>query len=145
MGRMNRERLERMATLLEGYRNVNAPRFDLQNWGGSATQRRGFLWLRRRTTACAVGLACGSGIFAEDGLSYNEDEDGGLTPMFGGVEGWNAVKSFFDLNQVQAVRLFAEHSYDVTEGEAAAQAVAKRICQMIAQTNASWPGRNPSC
>src|SRR5437868_5895234 len=129
---MNRERLERMATLLEGYRNVNAPRFDLQNWGGSRTQRRGFLLLRWHKTACAVGLACGSGVFAEDGLSYDEGEDGGLTPMFGGVEGWNAVKSFFDLNQAQAVGLFAEHSYAVTEGEAAAQSVAKRICQMIA-------------
>jgi len=41
----------------------------------------------------------------------------------------------FDLDQTQAVRLFTEHSYDVTEGEAAAQAVAARIRQMIAALN----------
>jgi len=132
---MNCERLKRLATLLDDYRDGYAPRFDLQSWGECEIQRGGFLWLRQHTcntAACAVGLACGSGVFAEDGLSYDEDENGGLTPVFGGVEGWNAVKSFFDLNQVQAVGLFAEHSYDVTEGEAAAKAVAARIRQMIA-------------
>jgi hypothetical protein len=137
---MNRERLKRLAILLDSYRDGNAPRFDLQSWGESETQRGGFLWLRQHTcntAACAVGLACGSGVFAEDGLSYDEDKNGGLTPAFRGAEGWNAVKSFFGLDQVQAVRLFAEHSYDVTEGEAAAQAVATRIRQMIAPPNAS--------
>jgi hypothetical protein len=79
-----------------------------------------------------MGLACGSGVFAGEGLTYSADENGGLTPIFGSVEGWDAVKSFFDLDQDQAVRLFAEHSYAVTEGEAAAQAVAVRIRQMIA-------------
>jgi hypothetical protein len=131
---MNCERLERLAILLEGYRASNAPCFDLQSWGESKLQRRGFLWLRQHpcnTAACAVGLACGSGIFAEDGLSYDQDKNGGLTPMFRGVQGWNAVKSFFDLDQIQVVRLFAEHSHDTTEGEAAAQAVATRIRQLI--------------
>jgi hypothetical protein len=135
---MNCERLERLAILLEGYRASNAPCFDLQSWGESKLQRRGFLWLRQHpcnTAACAVGLAWGSGIFAEDGLSYDQDNNGGLTPMFRGVEGWNAVKSFFDLDQVQVVRLFAEHSYDVTEGVAAAQAVATRIRQLIAPSD----------
>jgi hypothetical protein len=133
--RMNRERLTQLAILLDGYRDSHTPRFDLQSWGESETQRGGFLWLRQHTcntAACAVGLACGSGVFAEDGLSYDEDANGGLTPIFGGIEGWSAVKSFFDLDQTQAVRLFAEHSYDVTEGEAAAQAVAARIRQMTA-------------
>ena len=51
------------------------------------------------TAACAVGLAC-------------DIRD---------LEGWSAVKTFFDLVQVQAVRLFAEHSYEVTEGEATAR------------------------
>jgi hypothetical protein len=132
---MNRERLKRLATLLNDYRESHGPRFDLQSWGVSETQRGGFLWLRQHTcstAACAMGLACGSGVFAGEGLTYSADENGGLTPIFGSVEGWDAVKSFFDLDQDQAVRLFAEHSYAVTEGEAAAQAVAVRIRQMIA-------------
>jgi hypothetical protein len=136
---MNRERLNRLATLLDAYRDSNTPRFDLQSWGKSETRRGGFLWLRQQpcnTAACAVGHACVSGVFAEDGLSYDKDKNGGLTPMFDGVEGWDAVKAFFGLNQVQVVGLFAEHSYDVTEGEAAAQAVATRIRQTIAQRDA---------
>ena len=138
---MNRERLTRLAALLKGYRDSDAPRFDLQSWGKSESQWTGFLWLSQRscnTAACAVGLACDSGIFAEDGLSYEVDKkNGGLTPTFRNLEGWSAVKSFFDLDQAQAVRLFAEHSYEVTEGDAAAQAVAARIRRMIALLDAS--------
>ena len=137
---MNCERLRRLAMLLDAYRDSGMPRFDLQSWGASKTQRGGFLWLRQHTcgtAACAVGLACGSGVFAGEGLTYSSDESGGLTPMFGELEGWNAVKSFFDLEQDQAVRLFAEHSYDVTQGEAAAQAVAARIRETIASQDVS--------
>jgi hypothetical protein len=133
---MNCERLKRLVVLLEGYRDRDAPRFDLQNWGKSENRRVGFLWLGQRscsTAACAVGLACDSGVFADDGLSYGVNkENSGLIPVFRDLEGWSAVKFFFDLDQVQAANLFAEHSYEVTEGEAAAQAVAARIRQMIA-------------
>ena len=133
---MNRERLKRLAVLLEGYRDGDVTRFDLQNWGKFETQRAGFLWLDQRscnTAACAVGFACGSGIFAEDGLSYEVDKiNMELTPIFRDLEGWSAVKSFFDLDHVQAVELFAAHSYELTEGEVAAQAVAARIRKMIA-------------
>jgi hypothetical protein len=133
---MNRERLKRLAVLLEGYRDSDVIRFDLQNWGKFESRRAGFLWLHQRscnTAACAVGLACGSGIFAEDGLSYEVDKiNMELTPLFRDLEGWSAVKSFFDLDQVQAVKLFAEHSYELTECEAAARAVAARIRKMIA-------------
>jgi hypothetical protein len=138
---MNRERLKRLAVLLEGYRDSDVTRFDLQNWGKFESQRAGFLWLHRHscnTAACAVGLACGSGIFAEDGLSYELDKTNmELTPLFRDLEGWTAVKSFFDLDQVQAVKLFAQHSYELTEGEAAARAVAARIREMIAPLDGS--------
>jgi hypothetical protein len=137
---MNRERLRRLAMLLDTYRDTGMPRFDLQSWGISKSRRGGFLWLRQHTcgtAACAVGLACGSGVFAGEGLTYSSDSNGGLTPMFGELEGWIAVKSFFDLEQDQAVRLFAEHSYAVTQGEAAAQAVAARIRETIAPHDVS--------
>jgi hypothetical protein len=138
---MNRERLKRLAVLLEGYRDSDVTRFDLQNWGKFESQRAGFLWLHQHscnTAACAVGLACGSGIFAEDGLSYEVDKTNmELTPLFRDLEGWTAVKSFFDLDQVQAVKLFAQHSYELTEGEAAARAVAARIRNMIAPLDGS--------
>jgi hypothetical protein len=133
---VNCERLERLAGLLERYRDCDAPRFDLQSWGKTETRRRGFLWSRQyvcNTKACAVGLACGSGIFAKDGLSYVTDKTTReITPIFHDHEGWSAVKAFFDLDQGQAVTLFAEHSYELTEGEEAAHAVAIRIRQMVA-------------
>jgi len=132
---MNRERLEGLAVLLEGYSERETPRFDLQGWGASKDQRGGFLWLREdacNTAACAVGLACSSGVFAQDGLSHETDAKGAITPKFRGFEGWTAVKAFFDLDQSQAATLFAAHSYELTEGEAAARAVAARIRQTIA-------------
>jgi hypothetical protein len=132
--RMNRERLERLAALLETYRIRKAPRFDLQSWGASKSQTRGFLWLGEAscsTVACAVGLACSSGIFAKDGLSHVTDANGVITPIFRDFEGWTAVKAFFNLDQSQAAQLFAAHCYEITEGEAAAQAVATRIRETI--------------
>jgi hypothetical protein len=60
-----------------------------------------------------------------------------LTPLFRDLEGWSAVKSFFDLDEVQAVKLFAEHSHELTECEAAARAVAARIRKMIASLDGS--------
>jgi hypothetical protein len=138
---MNRESLKRLAVLLEGCRDNDVTRFDLEKWGKFENRRAGFLWLDQRscnTAACAVGLACGSGIFAEDGLSYEVDEiNMELTPLFRDLEGWSAVKSFFDLDQGQAVELFAAHSYECTEGEVAAQAVAARIRKMIAPLDES--------
>jgi hypothetical protein len=58
--------------------------------------------------------------------------------LFRNLEGWSAVKSFFDLDQGQAVELFAAHSYEFTEGEVAAQAVAARIRKMIAPLDESF-------
>ena len=79
-----------------------------------------------------MGLACSSGIFANDGLSHEMAANGAITPIFRDFEGWTAVKAFFDLDQSQAARLFAAYSYELTEGAAAAQAVATRIRQTIA-------------
>jgi hypothetical protein len=138
---MNRDSLERLAVLLEGCRDSDVTRFDLQNWGKFEDRRSGFLWLQQHacnTAACAIGLACGSGVFAEDGLSYEVDElTRELTPLFGSFQGWSAVKAFFDLDQAQAVELFAGHSYETTEGEVAARAVAARIRRMIAPLDES--------
>jgi hypothetical protein len=141
---MNRESLKRLAVLLEGCRDGDVTRFDLQNWGKFEGRRAGFLWLDQRscnTAACAVGLACSSGIFAEEGLSYRVDAISmELTPLFRELEGWSAVKAFFDLDQVQAAELFAGHSYEMAEGEVAARAVAARIRKMMAPLDESIQG-----
>jgi hypothetical protein len=137
---MNRKRLTRLAALLEDYRDREAPVFDLRGWGEFKTRPAGFLWLEQRscnTAACAVGLACASGVFAVDGLSYQQDDEGRLSPVFGGLDGWDAVKAFFQLEHDQAVRLFAEDSYDITKGETAARAVAARIRETVTATGSA--------
>ena len=48
----------------------------------------GFLWLGQRscnTAACAVGLACDSGVFADDGLSYEVDKKIADLPQYSGI------------------------------------------------------------
>jgi hypothetical protein len=133
---MNCGRLECLAALLDRVGETGPSRFDLAGWGANEIRQAGFLWLRRQscnTAACAVGLACVSGIFADDGLSYSEDADGKITPSFAGLEGWSAVKTFFDVDQNQAVELFAEHSYAITTGPEAARMVAARIRLTIAR------------
>lgn len=131
---MHRDRLERLAILLENYRESSGPRFDLGSWGTSELRRGGFLWLRKHTcntAACAVGLACISGVFRSDGLLHAYD-DLGLYPIFDGASEWDAVRDFFDLTIRQGFRLFDKDEYRVWYGEEGARAVARRIRSMIA-------------
>lgn len=131
---INIERLERLAVLLDGYRpEPSAPDFDLAGWATTETRRTGFLWLRKRecgTQGCAVGLACLSGIFANEGLSLTTNASGYL-PVFEGKRSWYAVEAFFGLSIKQAIRLFQPDSYPVSRGPLAAAFVAARIRDMI--------------
>lgn len=131
-------RLSRLADLLERYDGApNAPAFDLENWGSVTVKRRGFLWLQKaecHTHACAVGLACLSGAFAADGLTFKLDPDinGGLEPVFASHAGYPAVQAFFGLTEKQAANLFSVDAYDgATRGPEAAKAVAARIRALI--------------
>src|SRR5262245_33860776 len=99
------ERLERLASLLADY--VRQPAgdvtFDLDEWSLPKYSTKGHLWWKREvqcgTTACAVGFACLSTIFARDGLTYVIDHfDGGLVPIFAGKSNWPAVETFFGLS-----------------------------------------------
>lgn len=115
------ERLERLAKLLDDHvRDSSGRTFDLETWGE----------VECGTTACAVGLACLSGQFAADGLSYIID-DGELYPIYAGLNNWSAVCHFFGLTEKQAVRLFMQRSYAVSAGPVAATAVAARIRGML--------------
>jgi hypothetical protein len=84
--------------------------------------RRRALWASHAVQASLRTTACPN----------EADANGAITPIFGDFQGWSAVKAFFDLDQSQAARLFAAHSYELTEGEAAPRAVATRIRQTIA-------------
>lgn len=135
-------RLDRLATMLEGYRpEPGGLAFDLEDWSKTQIKRHGFLWLKKAqcgTAACAVGLACLSGEFASDGLSFTpDDDDGSVLPVCGEKVGWEAVRSFFRLTAKQAFYLFESGSYDTTTGPRAALAVAGRIRTMVKRSDAS--------
>lgn len=140
---MKKDRLLRLASLLECSADKteageNIPRFDLGVWG---IQDRKSVWdkLRAnhnacRTTACAVGLACVSGVFADEGLSHSWSGNA-MSPSFDGFGGWNAVQSFFDLEPDDAHYLFAGVSYDYQDrdGPRGERAVAARIKELVAE------------
>jgi hypothetical protein len=144
---MNRERLEKLACLLDQYQPApGAPAFDLGTWGEYEERRGGFLWLRKNecgTAACAVGLACFSKEFAAEGLRYRRVH-GLINPVFGMASGWDAAKAFFGLTEKQADRLFASGSYPISSGPDAATAVAKRIRTMTAPRKRKVKRVNPT-
>lgn len=132
---MHRERLLKLADLLDGYRDGGGPVFDLGSWSISERRRGGFLWLQKNechTAACAIGLACTSGAFASEGLRYRllRGSDT-ICPVFGAADNWDAVEEFFGLTTKQASHLFDQDSYKCSVGEAAARSVAHRIRAMV--------------
>jgi hypothetical protein len=133
---MKTQRLARLAALLERYPNEpDLPQFDLDGWSDSHFQRRGMFGIFRgpecHTSACAVGLACLSGEFVNDKLSYRMTPNS-IEPIFEGAEGFDAVNKFFGITNKQFDHLFTAEAYDgPTCGPEAALAVAARIRKLI--------------
>ena len=139
-------RLSRLASLLENYKeDAGLPAISLDSWSETELRRRGFLWwaqeeIRCHTTACAVGLACLTETFKEDGLSWFLNGTT-IVPKFGNVDDWKAVQSFFGLSERQAFKLFDGDDYDgPIYGPEAAKAVAAAIRKLIASKTkiAGW-------
>lgn len=139
---MHRNRLERLAALLEK-EAYGAVGFDLAAWGTFHDTIQGKWWQKKTTVrcytcACAVGAACLSGEFKEDGLGFTSSY-GDISPTFNGSSEWDAVQDFFGISRKQAHKLFSCSSYDgPTAGPKAAAAVARRIRKLIAR-----PKRRP--
>lgn len=141
---MNKKRLLKLADLLEAdAENPTGVKFDLCSWG----EREGLP--RNRipktvpvdcgTTACAVGLACISGAFKKDGLSYkltsfNNGGGNNFSPRFGQYKEMEAVRQFFEIDSDQSYHLFVHWYYPraLTTGAAGEREVAKRIREMVA-------------
>lgn len=136
---MQKERLLRLAALLE--RNAANPKgvkFDLGIW---AKDISGEKKLDCGTTACAVGLACISGEFAAEGLTWRprcwnerliEDCDE-IVPKYGNLISGAAVEVFFDIDEHQFTWLFLPESYpEGNTGAEAERAVARRIRRFVA-------------
>jgi hypothetical protein len=132
---MNKRRLLKLADLLEAdAANECGIKFDLGLWASTEGNQKA-PELNCGTTACAVGLACISGAFKRQGLTYTS-EWGGIWPHFDGLREWEAVEAFFGLSASESEFLFVDsHYYRVdlpTVGAAGERAVAKRIRDFVA-------------
>lgn len=142
---MNKTRLLKLAALLE--KDAKTPtgvKFDLERWG-KTERAKAFVKADCNTQACAIGLACISGIFKRDGLTFGLDEkDGTMFPVCQNQEpswdymneltGWRAVQSFFGITRCEARKLFQSHKSRPSKGAKAEISVAKSIRTFVASS-----------
>lgn len=133
---MMKERLLKLADLLEqDAKNENGVKFDLESWGVANNGNNPTVSCN--TSACAIGLACLSRIFEQDGLTYevNKLSFGRIfiEPMFGDFYNWTATEKFFGISIEISSQLFSIASYEEEEQRSAQGelAVAKRIRQFV--------------
>ena len=134
---MNRERLQRLAELLD---NVNPRLFDMDHWarhvGRDGTDFHDSDKIECRTAACAVGWAASDPWFREQGLTlkkgfHSHDHDGYYwSPAFADFLNAGAVEAFFDLEYDEANHLFIGSEYNKNEVVTPA-IVAARIREFI--------------
>ena len=124
----NLDRLERMATFLEGLQLAEGQEFNLGYW---LDPKREVVTLRPEeprykwlgpfspiapavhavrecgTVGCAMGWACHFGAFKDDGL---KSAPGGV-PYFDGLTNFEAIQKFFGIRRQTAFRFFMEDAY----------------------------------
>lgn len=124
---MSRERLERLASLLD---TVKPEHFNLTGWyTGRYTATAEFTPDNIQgcgTTACAVGWACTIPEFRNAGLYMTQRN----APAFEALEGYEAVSRFFEIDADKTRWLFSPVPYSIEEYKDPA-AVATRIRELL--------------
>lgn len=140
---MNEDRLLKLAELLEA--DADSPKgvkFDLALWGCrddlSDRTRPRSIKVDCGTTACAIGFACISNVFEEEGfagklVTKNTGSGNNVIPQFDGREGMGAVTEFFGIDYSEAMNLFDNYAYERHErsGKAGKLAVSRRIRGLV--------------
>ena len=136
---MNKKRLLKLADLLEAdANNKKGIKFDINVIACKSKTYDHFKpdelpELSCGTAACAVGLACISGAFKREGLSYFIEDDGGIIPVFGEFRDWHCAEmEFFGLNEGESNFLFRDYPERKQRGAAGERYVAKRIRDFVA-------------
>lgn len=130
---MQKERLLKLADLLDAdAKNKNGIQFDLSWFAKPADTKNPKVDCS--TKACAVGLACLSGAFKDEGLSWTIDTGRREPiPSFKDVRGIDAAKAFFGVKENAFNFLFMPGRYPEGDtGAKAERAVAKRIRDFVA-------------
>jgi hypothetical protein len=153
---MNKKRLLKLADLLEAdANNPNGIKFDLALWGKLETEPKKIpktIPVNCGTIGCAVGLACISGKFKSEGLTYVTGNIGGdlgmnnFAPVFGNETGQGAVEAFFGLQYLDFNFLFVSEQYSARKrrGKTGELAVAKRIRDFVDGKAMPSPRREPT-
>lgn len=140
---MHKERLLKLAALLEAdAENPKGVKFDLSRWGYQPDLPEDVtpdhVPASCGTTACAIGLACTSGAFKEEGFtgrlySRADGEGNNIVPAYDGKLAFDAVSLFFELTHGQAHRLFTDGAYAIADRQGAIgeRAVARRIREFV--------------
>lgn len=134
---MNEDRIQRFILLLEADRvNPTGVKFDMDWWcrPAKATSINGYIDkviqpdISCNTNACALGLAAISGVFKDEGLTY-EQSGGQLVPIFGNMRDFDAGAAFFGIGPMEAGALFDPYYYPAAlrQGAAAEQEVVNRL------------------
>lgn len=135
---MNKKRLLKLADLLEAdAKNKKGVKFDLVSWGENRNVDPDRpVPVSCGTTACAVGLACISGAFKDEGLTYARGSVAKklIVPVFDNDRGLWAAQNFFEIGYGEFDKLFTDTSYPKNQrkGAVGERAVAKRIREMVA-------------
>lgn len=145
---MNKRRLLKLAALLEAdAEKKDGIKFDLDCWAKPAGAASPVFksteapTLDCNTAACAMGLACLSGAFKREGLTYRfrpwnffDPSALALTPVHAGHVEIGAAMSLLDISEDEAGFLFLAENYpkSKTKGAAGELYVAKRIRDFVA-------------
>jgi hypothetical protein len=142
---MNVERLLKLADLLEAdANNPKGVKFDLTAWVQKKDSDGEFttfgfakgetIPVSCGTAACAWGLAAISGAFADDGVGFDLNRNGWISPTFNGAEDFDAAEMFFDINTNEVSYLFDPDFYPNSKlrGRKGELYVAKRVRDLAA-------------
>jgi hypothetical protein len=102
---LNKERLLRLADLLEKNAEKGVVRFDMCSWASFSDPKKP---VSCGTSVCALGLAALSGAFRKDGLGYIITRSGNMLFYWDGKEtdGYTAAQKLFRIDWRLAYGLF---------------------------------------
>lgn len=146
-------RLSRLAKLLrQDAANPEGVKFDLGTWGFENNpvslyelkdEYNSYIpKVSCGTTACAIGLAVVSGIFAKDGLKNAALYTHKITPGYKNKRSFEAVQIFFGITNRQAANFFVASVNGEYQGAKAEIGVAKKIERFVREKRKAETARH---
>jgi hypothetical protein len=128
---MKKNRLLKLADLLDGLKNKKGYQFDMRGWGETDNPKKPHSC---GTTGCALGIGAMAGIFKRQGLTWDHDFDTFVYRHSRNPDGFRIARELFEIYSEDARYLFSASAYPYcpTEGVVAARAVAQRIRDYVA-------------